>query len=87
MNILKYCFPVPKDESTRVITFNNDTDYISFRHHVYKKNGREIELAEVGPRFEMKLFEIKLGTMDQKDADKEWVHRPFMNNAKKKRIL
>jgi U3 small nucleolar ribonucleoprotein protein IMP4 len=45
------------------------------------------ELAEVGPRFEMKLYEIKLGTMDHKDADTEWIHRPYMNNAKKKRIL
>jgi rRNA maturation protein Rpf1 len=24
------------------------------RHHVYTKKGKEVELAEVGPRFEMK---------------------------------
>ena len=24
------------------------------RHHTYKKKGKEIELAEIGPRFEMK---------------------------------
>ncbi|KAG8288321.1 snoRNA-binding rRNA-processing protein imp4 [Homalodisca vitripennis] len=36
-NILKYLFPVPKEESKRVITFANHDDYISFRHHTYKK--------------------------------------------------
>lgn len=37
MNILKYLFPVPKEESKRVITFANHDDYIAFRHHTYKK--------------------------------------------------
>lgn len=30
-SILKYLFPVPKEESKRVITFANDDDFISFR--------------------------------------------------------
>lgn len=30
-NILKYLFPVPKDDSRRVITFANQDDFISFR--------------------------------------------------------
>ncbi|MBN3322534.1 IMP4 protein, partial [Atractosteus spatula] len=30
-DILKYLFPVPKDESRRVVTFSNQEDYISFR--------------------------------------------------------
>ncbi|XP_054483187.1 U3 small nucleolar ribonucleoprotein protein IMP4-like, partial [Anoplopoma fimbria] len=39
----------------RVITFANQEDFISFRHHTYKKTDhRNIELTEVGPRFEMK---------------------------------
>jgi len=87
MSILKYCFPVPKEESKRVLTFSNDSDYISFRHHVYTRSGPEVELAEVGPRWEMKLYSIKLGTLDNTDADTEWVHRPYMNTAKKKRNL
>lgn len=37
MKILKYLYPVPKEDSKRVITFANHDDYISFRHHVYKK--------------------------------------------------
>lgn len=83
-DILRYLFPVPKDDSHRVITFANQDDYISFRwarglsvgpmtfvalglthippsasflprHHVYKKTDhRNVELTEVGPRFELK---------------------------------
>lgn len=30
-DILRYLFPVPKDDSHRVITFANQDDYISFR--------------------------------------------------------
>ena len=30
-NILKYLFPVPKEDGKRVITFANQEDYISFR--------------------------------------------------------
>lgn len=37
VNILKYLFPVPKEDSKRVITFANHDDYICFRHHTYKK--------------------------------------------------
>jgi len=88
MNILKYLFPVPKEESKRVITFANQDDYISFRHHVYKKVQGKIELSEVGPRFEMKLYEIKLGTLDIANAcDSEWVLRPYMNTARKRTFL
>ena len=29
-SILKYLYPVPKDDSRRVITFANQDDYISF---------------------------------------------------------
>ncbi|GFZ02623.1 ribosomal RNA processing Brix domain protein [Actinidia rufa] len=30
-NILKYLFPVPKPDTKRIITFSNQSDYISFR--------------------------------------------------------
>lgn len=67
-DILKYLFPVPKEDSKRVMTFSNDNDFISFRHHVFVKTShKDVQLAEVGPRFEMKralfgLFSLK-GTM------------------------
>nr|XP_022909644.1 U3 small nucleolar ribonucleoprotein protein IMP4 [Onthophagus taurus] len=86
--ILKYLFPVPKEDSKRVITFANHDDYISFRHHTYKKRDNQIELDEVGPRFQLKLYQIKLGTLDAIDsADTEWVLRPFMNTTVKRRFL
>lgn len=85
--ILKYLFPVPKEDSKRVMTFANESDHISFRHHVYTRKGADIELREVGPRFEMKLFQIKLGTMDQIEAENEWVLRPYMNSAKKQKAF
>lgn len=89
-SILKYLFPVPKDDSRKVMTFSNDDDYISFRHHVYKKveGGRGLELQEVGPRFEMKVYQIILGTLDTvSSSDIEWVFRPYMNTAKKRKFL
>ncbi|XP_030856046.1 U3 small nucleolar ribonucleoprotein protein IMP4 [Strongylocentrotus purpuratus] len=89
MSILKYLFPVPKEDSKRVITFANDDDSISFRHHTYKKvDHKNVDLIEVGPRFEMKLYEIRLGTIDQSNtAEVEWVSRPYMNTAKKRKHL
>ncbi len=72
-DVLKYIFPVPKEDSKRVMTFANENDFISFRyvmhslagqsvfhgfcssHHVFVKTPpRDIQLAEVGPRFELK---------------------------------
>lgn len=86
--ILKHIFPVPKDESKRVITFANRDDYISFRHHTYlmPKGAKSVSLTECGPRFEMKLYQIKLGTMDQAHADNEWVLRSYTRAAKKTRL-
>jgi hypothetical protein len=41
------------------VSFANKSDFISFRHHMYKKTGyKEVELKEVGPRFEMRLFQV-----------------------------
>lgn len=36
MSILKYLFPVPKEDSKRVMTFANHDDHVSFRHHTFK---------------------------------------------------
>ena len=86
-NILKHLFPVPKPDAKRVITLSNDNDFVSFRHHVFKAVGRDVELQECGPRFELQLYQVKLGTLDQKEAENEWVLRPYMNSAKKRRVL
>jgi len=87
-SILKYLFPVPKEESRRVITFANTDDYISFRHHVYKSVDGRIQLKEVGPRFEMFLYRIILGTFENEtSADVEWQHARFLRTAKKRKFL
>mmetsp|Transcript_26105 Transcript_26105/g.40472 ORF Transcript_26105/g.40472 Transcript_26105/m.40472 type:complete len:297 (+) Transcript_26105:59-949(+) len=87
-NVLKCLFPVPKAESKRVITFGNDNDFISFRHHMYEKQGKDkVILHEVGPRFEMRLYQLRLGTLDQKDAENEYVLRPYQNTAIKRSVL
>jgi len=88
-NILKCLFPVPKKSDTkRVITFANDDDYISFRHHMYSMPSHDaVSLHEVGPRFEMRLYQIRLGTLEQKEADDEYVLRPYQNTAAKRRAL
>jgi U3 small nucleolar ribonucleoprotein protein IMP4 len=86
--VLKHLFPEPKAKSKRVVTFANDADYISLRHHTYEmpRGAKSVALTEVGPRFEMRLYQIKLGTVEQDDADIEWSLRPFMRSGKKARL-
>ncbi|KAF8639962.1 hypothetical protein AX17_001212 [Amanita inopinata Kibby_2008] len=87
-DVLKYLFPVPKEDSKRVMTFANENDFISFRHHVFVKTPpRDVQLAEVGPRFEMKPYEIRLGTIEQTSADREWVLAHYSRTAKKRSLL
>lgn len=53
-------------DSHRVMTFSNEEDVVFFRHHMYeKRGGKEVTLHEVGPRFEMQLYQLRLGTLDQ----------------------
>jgi U3 small nucleolar ribonucleoprotein protein IMP4 len=50
-------------------------------------NHKEVTLQEVGPRFEMKLYQLKLGTVDITSADNEWIWRPYQNTAKSRQVL
>jgi U3 small nucleolar ribonucleoprotein protein IMP4 len=86
-DVLKYLFPVPKEDSKRVMTFANDDDFISFRHHVFVKTPGDVQLAEVGPRFEMKPYEIRQGTIEQTEAEREWVLAHYFRTAKKRTLL
>jgi U3 small nucleolar ribonucleoprotein protein IMP4 len=87
-NILKCLFPVPRADAKRVVTFANDNDFISFRHHMYSKASHDsVTLHEVGPRFEMRLYQIRLGTLEQKEADNEYVLRSFQNTSAKRQVL
>lgn len=86
--ILKNLFPAgPKKDSARVITFKNEDDFISVRQHVYVKTKDSVEISEVGPRFEMRLYELRLGTLDNKEADVEWQLRRFVRTANRKNYL
>ncbi|XP_067171219.1 U3 small nucleolar ribonucleoprotein protein IMP4 [Apteryx mantelli] len=86
--ILKHLFPVPRPDSRRVVTFANTDDVISFRHHVYRRRGKNVELTELGPRFELRPYLIRLGTLEQgAAADVEWRWHPYTATAPKRRLL
>ena len=56
------------------------------RHYNYeKKDQRKVEMREIGPRFEMKPYQISLGSVLDKYATKEWVLKPYMNTANKRK--
>jgi len=88
--VLKNLFPVPKDDARRVVTFANREDRVSVRHHTWTapKGGgeKQVELVECGPRFELRPYQIRLGTMDQAHAENEWVLRAYTRSAKKSKL-
>lgn len=88
VQVLKHLFPPgEKKNSSRVITFVNKNDYISVRHHIFVKTKDSVELSEIGPRFEMKLFEMRLGNIDNKDSEVEWQLKRFIRTANRKNYL
>ncbi|MCJ1467832.1 snoRNA-binding rRNA-processing protein imp4 [Pseudocyphellaria aurata] len=94
VQILKHLFP-PREAATsnqkvgsRVVTFKNLADSIEVRHHVFVRTGwQAVELAEVGPRMTMRLFEIRGGTLAEKGGDVEWHMNQYTRTAKKKDYL
>ncbi|KAK4952539.1 snoRNA-binding rRNA-processing protein imp4 [Elasticomyces elasticus] len=93
VKILQHLFPPRETGSaaklgSRVVTFKNIEDSIEVRHHVFVKTGyQSVELAEVGPRMTMRLFEIRQGTADNKDGDVEWHMNQYTRTSKKKDYL
>jgi len=86
--ILKYLFPPAKEDAKRVLTFANQDDWISFRHHTWVNTGfKQVETKEVGPRFEMHLYKIQLGSIEMNEAENEWLFKNFQNTTKKKNFL
>lgn len=85
--ILQALYPMAKDSTKRVISYANQNDFISFRHHLYSQIKGEFVLKEAGPRFEMQPYMIKLGTIEQDHAQTEWVSRPYMNTSRKNMTL
>jgi U3 small nucleolar ribonucleoprotein protein IMP4 len=91
VQILKHIFPpreLSKQVGNRVVTFKNMEDSIEVRHHVFVQTGyQSVELAEVGPRMTMRLFEIRSGTLENKNGDVEWHLNQYTRTSKKKDYL
>ncbi|KZZ97757.1 U3 small nucleolar ribonucleoprotein IMP4 [Ascosphaera apis ARSEF 7405] len=92
VQILKHIFP-PREGNgklgNRVVTFKNLQDSIEMRHHVFVKTGYQtVELAEVGPRMTMRLFEIRGGTLEKESGgDVEWALSQYTRTSRKKDYL
>ena len=94
VQILKHLFP-PREAVTstqklgsRVVTFVNREDSVEVRHHVFVRTGwQSVELAEVGPRMTMRLFEIRGGTLENKGGDVEWHMSQYTRTGRKKDYL
>ncbi|KAJ9294332.1 hypothetical protein DTO271G3_6907 [Paecilomyces variotii] len=92
VQILKHLFP-PREGGgklgNRVVTFVNKEDSIEVRHHVFVKTSyRDVELAEVGPRMTMRLFEIRGGTLEKgSTGDIEWALTQYTRTSRKKDYL
>ncbi|PYH79125.1 U3 small nucleolar ribonucleo protein Imp4 [Aspergillus uvarum CBS 121591] len=91
VQILKHLFPPREDGKVgnRVVSFVNKEDSIEVRHHVFVKTGyRDVELAEVGPRMTMRLFEIRGGSLEKgSSGDVEWALTQYTRTSKKKDYL
>jgi U3 small nucleolar ribonucleoprotein protein IMP4 len=84
---LKTLFPVPNESSKKIIGFMNTDDYISFRQYAHHAEKGQVVLSEQGPRFEMRPFELKPGSLDAVDVDPEWNLKTFFKNSARKRHL
>jgi U3 small nucleolar ribonucleoprotein protein IMP4 len=43
-------------------------------------------VLQCGPRFELKPYQIKLGTVDQAHVENEWVLRAYTRSTKKAKL-
>ncbi|KAE8355049.1 anticodon-binding protein [Aspergillus coremiiformis] len=91
VQILKHLFP-PREAGkigNRVVSFVNREDSIEVRHHVFVKTGyKDVELAEVGPRMTMRLFEIRGGSLEKgSSGDIEWALTQYTRTSRKKDYL
>lgn len=76
-----------KESCARVVSFLNRDDLVSFRQHIFSTHGGKEQILELGPRFEMLLYEVRNGPPDFADAELEWSLRPFMRTNKKRNFL
>lgn len=92
VQILKHIFP-PREGShkvgNRVIAFVNRDDEIHVKHSVFVQTGyRDVELAEVGPRFTMRCFQIRGGTLEKESGGEiEYALTQYTRTSRKKNYL
>ncbi|ORX46907.1 Brix-domain-containing protein [Piromyces finnis] len=80
--------PIKQFEGRQVATFHNQRDFIFFRRHRYIfKDGKKVNLQELGPRFTLKLKSLQRGTFDTKFGDYEWIFRPEMETSRRRFFL
>jgi len=79
----------PNFEGRRSVTFHNQRDFIFFRHYRYdfRKNGTRCGLAEIGPRFTLKLRSVQHGTFDAQNGEFEYQWRPDSQVSRKRMFL
>ena len=79
----------PNFRAHRVCTFHNQRDFIFFRHHRYEfgKDGDKVRLAELGPRFTLKMRSLQEGIFDPEHADFEWKHKVEMDTSRRRFFL
>lgn len=60
-----------------------------YRHHAYSMSAgpKSLELTELGPRFELHPYKIRLGTLADEHAEDEWVMRAYTRSANKRQRL
>jgi len=72
----------------QVVTFHNQRDFIFFRRHRYVfKDGKRVNLQELGPQFCLKLQWLQKGTFDVKFGDFEWQHKPELDTSRRRFFL
>eukprot|EP00340_Litonotus_pictus_P003392 CAMPEP_0170528514 /NCGR_PEP_ID=MMETSP0209-20121228/14014_1 /TAXON_ID=665100 ORGANISM="Litonotus pictus, Strain P1" /NCGR_SAMPLE_ID=MMETSP0209 /ASSEMBLY_ACC=CAM_ASM_000301 /LENGTH=353 /DNA_ID=CAMNT_0010819781 /DNA_START=43 /DNA_END=1104 /DNA_ORIENTATION=+ len=82
----------PKDEELigrRLITFQNQRDYIFFRHHRYQfeEDLQSIRLQEIGPSFTLRLLSIQKGFFERETGDFEFNYKDRMGIRRRKFYL
>eukprot|EP00917_Polyrhabdina_sp_WS-2016_P027255 GHVP01058188.1.p1 GENE.GHVP01058188.1~~GHVP01058188.1.p1 ORF type:complete len:299 (-),score=67.85 GHVP01058188.1:128-931(-) len=85
--ILKNLFPISKKDSKRIIGFINKNEIICVRNYKYNKENKIINVNEEGPRFDMKLYSIELGSIEVDNRKSEWNLKPFMNTLGNSNLL
>jgi len=78
--MLASLFPqVPEFVGRQVATFHNQRDFIFFRRHRYVfKDGKRVDLQEIGPRFTLKLKWLQKGAAEGKKAGFEWIFKVLL---------